>query len=67
MPLIKLELVKFALYIFIAGATMYSASSFADYSIPLIFNAPLSVRPGDIVGVQGENFGNEPVDRKSVV
>ena len=35
--------------------------SFADTLLPTVFNAPLSARPGDIVGVQGENFGNEPV------
>jgi hypothetical protein len=29
--------------------------------IPVIFNAPLSARPGDIVGLQGENFGDGPV------
>jgi hypothetical protein len=28
---------------------------------PVIFNAPQSARPGDIVGLQGENFGSEPV------
>jgi hypothetical protein len=25
---------------------------------PVVFNAPTSVRPGDIVGLQGENFGD---------
>lgn len=30
-------------------------------AIPVIFNAPLSARPGDIVGLQGEYFGDEPV------
>jgi len=28
---------------------------------PVIFNAPLSIRPGDIVGLQGEHFGEAPV------
>lgn len=27
---------------------------------PVVFNAPLSARPGDIVGLQGENFGDDP-------
>lgn len=27
---------------------------------PVILNFPLSIRPGDIVGLQGENFGDDP-------
>jgi hypothetical protein len=52
---------KVLLYVLTIGSMLYSPYSFADISIPIIFNAPLSARPGDIVGLQGENFGNEPV------
>ncbi|MBY0577176.1 MAG: glycoside hydrolase family 55 protein [Gallionellaceae bacterium] len=43
----------------IVGA-QYSSYSLAGSLLPVIFNAPLSVRPGDIVGLQGESFGNDP-------
>lgn len=33
----------------------------ADTDAPAIFNAPLSARAGQIVGLQGENFGTAPV------
>ena len=41
-------------------------SSFAENApagaeTPVIFNAPLSASPGDVVGLQGANFGEEPV------
>src|SRR5450830_41975 len=32
----------------------------AVLDIPVVFNAPLSARPGDVVGLQGENFGGAP-------
>jgi len=46
--------------ILIAVAGLYSSCLFADLLTPVIFNSPLSVRPGDVVGLQGENFGDEP-------
>jgi hypothetical protein len=37
------------------------AENLAADANPIVFNASLSARPGDIVGLQGENFGAEPV------
>ncbi|MGB2833648.1 MAG: glycosyl hydrolase family 28-related protein [Methylotenera sp.] len=37
------------------------AQEMTVFTIPVIFNAPLSARPGDIVGLQGENFGDAPI------
>jgi hypothetical protein len=58
--LTSLFIVKILLSALIAWAATHSASSFADTAMPVIFNAPLSARPGDIVGLQGENFGDAP-------
>jgi hypothetical protein len=52
------NLIKILFIILIFG-TLFP--SFADTLLPTVFNAPLSARPGDIVGLQGENFGSEPV------
>ncbi len=52
--------VKFCLHILFAGISIYSSFSFADISTPVVFNAPLSVRAGDVIGLQGENFGDAP-------
>lgn len=46
------------------GGTLHSSAGVqpqAGAGVPVVFNAPLSARPGDIVGLQGENFGSEPV------
>lgn len=53
----SLAVVKQFVYLLLCGTTL---SSFAEPSPPIIFNAPLSARPGDIVGLQGENFGDAP-------
>jgi hypothetical protein len=45
----------------VIGLALCSSYSLADVLSPVIFNAPLSARPGDIVGLQGENFGDAPV------
>ena len=58
--LTSLLIVKILLAALTAWAATHSASSFADTAMPVIFNAPLSARPGDIVGLQGENFGDAP-------
>lgn len=52
------NLIKILFIILIFG-TLFP--SFADTLLPTVFNAPLSARPGDIVGLQGENLGGEPV------
>jgi hypothetical protein len=57
--LVKAWLQKFLLPIAAIGA--FITPAFAAPAVPIIFNAPLSARPGDIVGLQGENFGDEPV------
>ncbi len=56
------ELIMNKLYscLLCAGALLFSVNSFANTINPVVFNAPLSVRPGDIVGFQGENFGATP-------
>ncbi len=48
---------KAALFILVLGVLH---PALADPLPPIVFNAPLSARPGDIVGLQGENFGAEP-------
>lgn len=48
---------KTALFILVLGVFR---PALADTGPPVIFNAPLSARPGDIVGLQGENFGDDP-------
>lgn len=48
---------KQIVFLLVFGTTL---SSFAEPSTPIVFNAPLSARPGDIVGLQGENFGDTP-------
>lgn len=49
--------VKQIVCLLVCGTTL---SSFAQPLTPIVFNAPLSARPGDIVGLQGENFGDAP-------
>lgn len=45
----------------VIGLALCPPDLLADVLSPVIFNAPLSARPGDIVGLQGENFGDAPV------
>jgi hypothetical protein len=56
----SLKIVKEFLCILFASVGFYSPCSLADFSTPVIFSAPLSARPGDIVGLQGEHFGADP-------
>lgn len=60
MNLINLKVAKCLAYFFFTGICFYSPWSVADSSTPVVFNAPLSIRAGDIVGLQGENFGDTP-------
>lgn len=58
---IRLVVAKTLFYIQVIGLALCSPYSLADVLSPVIFNVPLSARPGDIVGLQGENFGDAPV------
>lgn len=53
----SLAVVKQVGCLLVCGTTL---SSFAEPAKPIVFNAPLSARPGDVVGLQGENFGYAP-------
>lgn len=53
----SLAVVKYVVYILVCGTTL---SAFSEPLKPIVFNAPLSARPGDVVGLQGENFGDTP-------
>jgi hypothetical protein len=43
-----------------AATAAITATASTDSSAPHIFNAPLSTRAGDIVSIQGDNFGTAP-------
>jgi hypothetical protein len=58
---IRLVVARTLFCIQVIGLALCSPYSLADVLPPVIFNAPLSARPGDIVGLQGENFGDAPV------
>lgn len=60
MKLLSLKMVNWLVRFFFAGICFYSPWSIADLSVPIVFNAPLSVRAGDVIGLQGENFGDAP-------
>ncbi|HEX5697292.1 MAG TPA: glycosyl hydrolase family 28-related protein [Rhodoferax sp.] len=57
---IRLVVARTLFCIQVIGLALCSPYSLADVLPPVIFNAPLSARPGDIVGLQGENFGDAP-------
>lgn len=43
-----------------AAANNATSNATNNPSAPKIFNAPMSARPGDIIGLQGANFGADP-------
>lgn len=44
-----------------AGSWASAQENAASPPTPVVFNHPLSARPGDIVGLQGADFGAAPV------
>jgi hypothetical protein len=57
----RIRLNRIFLVIFtLISILLYSSYSLANGLVPLIFNAPMSAKPGDIIGLQGDNFGDNP-------
>ena len=57
------NIILFSLYLVVIFFIFHIGSTKAEdaiLDIPVVFNAPLSARSGDIVGLQGENFGSAP-------
>lgn len=41
--------------------TAFGQIAAAAEAAPIVFNYPVSARPGDVIGIQGANFGSAPV------
>ena len=55
----RINCAYFLIFIFIS-ISLHSSYSLANALVPVVFNAPMSAKPGDIIGLQGDNFGDNP-------